>query len=258
MSNLSTRVLKINHLNIQSLSNKLEELKHYLAYNQIDILTLNETLLNKQIVISPPIQGYTLYRRDRDGPGGGVAILIRDCIPSSLVRLPSLPADFEALTIQIPKSLHQNQDLIISTIYNTHQPINRSALECVLNSGENVLLIGDLNAHHPLWFGAETNKSGSIIFDILENNFAILNTNAGTYAPLHRPNYQSVIDLAICSDSLISSCHSFEVSDEIRSDHLCVQLKVNAPGLPLASKETVNVKKLNMDALTSLRQDSVI
>lgn len=53
MPGLSKNTIKVAHLNIQSISNKLGLLKDFLAHNEIDIMCLNETLLNanKQITI---------------------------------------------------------------------------------------------------------------------------------------------------------------------------------------------------------------
>jgi hypothetical protein len=57
--------LKIAHLNIQSISNKLDELKHYIATNNIDIMSVNETWLSANKTIN--ISNHTILRKDRTG-----------------------------------------------------------------------------------------------------------------------------------------------------------------------------------------------
>lgn len=69
--------LKIMHLNVQSLGNKLDQTKLSLQINNIDILVLTETWLNNSWPDSlVAIPGYKCYRRDRKNPtkstGGGI------------------------------------------------------------------------------------------------------------------------------------------------------------------------------------------
>ena len=81
----STRGLKIAHLNVRSLRNKVDLLRLEQFDNiAIDVLTLSETWLDSNIQDSEIcLPGFTLVRRDREGSksGGGVAIYVRDGLP---------------------------------------------------------------------------------------------------------------------------------------------------------------------------------
>jgi exonuclease III len=46
--------LKIMHLNVQSISNKLKEIQHHIATEEIDILSLNETWLKPSQKLKMP------------------------------------------------------------------------------------------------------------------------------------------------------------------------------------------------------------
>ena len=81
----NTRGLKIAHLNVRSLRNKVDLLRLEQFDNvAIDVLTLSETWLDSNIQDSEIcLLGFTLVRRDREGSksGGGVAIYVRDGLP---------------------------------------------------------------------------------------------------------------------------------------------------------------------------------
>ena len=75
---------KRHHLNICSISRKIDDVKLILCDNKLDLLLLNETWLNHSI--GDPelaIEGYSLYRYDRDlgsgkRGGGGLVAYSRD------------------------------------------------------------------------------------------------------------------------------------------------------------------------------------
>ena len=77
------RGLKIAHLNVRSLVNKIDSLRILLKNNPFDVLTMSETWLTNKI--SDPeltIQGYSFARNDRKNKkGGGCIIYIRDGLP---------------------------------------------------------------------------------------------------------------------------------------------------------------------------------
>ena len=82
----------IGHLNINSMRNKIEDLKYLIAEN-IDILLISETKLNNtfpesQFLISgfqPP------YREDRNEKGGGLLLYFREHIPSKKLNINFYP-----------------------------------------------------------------------------------------------------------------------------------------------------------------------
>ena len=68
-------------LNARSLCNKIDEFCLFLSEQNVDICCVTETWFNSNVpdsLICP--KGYAVFRRDRDTPGGGVAIFARDVI----------------------------------------------------------------------------------------------------------------------------------------------------------------------------------
>ena len=138
-----------------------------------------------------------------------------------------------------------SKDLVIISYYKPPKySFDSKSLEQILTKHSNVLLVGDLNAHHESWFSTHNCVDGEAIVNFThDNDLCILNNESPTYQPLHRPNYQSVLDLVICSRSLISSFLNFETTDEIRSEHLLVILvfKSNLPPSPTCLSKTINL-----------------
>ncbi len=77
--------LKIAALNIVSLRKHRHELNVLLHENDIDIIALSETRLSGKIKDPEvSIDGYKIFRHDRDEKGGGVAIYLKVQIPDPL------------------------------------------------------------------------------------------------------------------------------------------------------------------------------
>ena len=71
----------IANLNINSLPNKFEEVKEWLNGDAIDILSLQETKIDRTFPNSHfHVNGFKLFRRDRVKGGGGIAVFVRDHI----------------------------------------------------------------------------------------------------------------------------------------------------------------------------------
>ena len=143
--------LVICHLNINSLSNKFDQLK-LIIKNKVDILVITETKLDSsfpylQFIIDSFRQPYCL---DRNKHGGGVMIFVSGDIPSKLVSKHILPNDIEGMFIEI--NLRKTKWLIFGTYYIPNQPDNYffkvvgNALDQYLKTYGKFLLLGDLNA----------------------------------------------------------------------------------------------------------------
>ena len=94
--------LVISHLNINSLSNKFDQLK-LIIKNKVDILVITETKLDSSFPDSQfIIDGFRQpYRLDRNKHGGGVMIFVSEDITSKLVSKHTLPNDIEGMFIEI-------------------------------------------------------------------------------------------------------------------------------------------------------------
>ncbi len=76
---LSKKGIIFAHLNICSLRNKTHEAARICNLDNIQVLALSETHLDSAMSnLEIMIDGYNLYRKDRDKYGGGVAFYIKE------------------------------------------------------------------------------------------------------------------------------------------------------------------------------------
>ena len=107
----------IGHLNINSIRNKIEDLKYLIAEN-IDILLISETKLNNTFPESQLISDFQPpHREDRNEKGDGLLLYIREHIPSKKLNINFYPK-IEAFAIEI--NLKKKKWLLISS-YNPHK-----------------------------------------------------------------------------------------------------------------------------------------
>ena len=141
--------LVIGNLNINSLSNKFDQLK-FLIQHKLDILVITETKLDNTFPLSQfQIEGFSQpYRYDRNRNGGGVLIYIREDIPSKI--LPRVvQTDIEAIFIEI--NLRKSKWLLCGCYHPPSQSdeyffYNLGNSLDKYNNYDKFLLVGDFNA----------------------------------------------------------------------------------------------------------------
>jgi hypothetical protein len=247
MNRQPNRIFKIKHLNIQSINSKFDLLKNYIGQSKADIISISETWLKPEHIIY--IENYNIVRNDRTtGAHGGSCLIIHNSINFTRVDTTSIEGA-NHVTIRIHNCIKEKQDLFITTIYSPPQiKLSEDNLMSFINLGKNILILGDLNAHHAAWSSNTSNKSGEAIYELLGNNIiTMLNNNEPTYAPLHRLHYKAILDFALCSPELSALTGNFAVSDDLRSDHLLIQLTINTKNKNFvrATRETKAIKTIN-------------
>lgn len=96
---LPSKGLKLSHSNICSLSNKIPEITDVLITNNIHVFGktyLDETFSDDVVNIN----AYNIYRKNRNGYGGGVDLYIQSRIPVK-IRKDLMLVDVEALWLQV-------------------------------------------------------------------------------------------------------------------------------------------------------------
>ena len=85
-----------------------------------------------------------------------------------------------------------------------------------------VIITGDFNASHQLWFGNTSNVIGSILHDYLvTSNFAVINNSSPT-------RKDKVIDLTIVSNAIKNKICEWKVQEEVflKSDHRLITFEI--------------------------------
>ena len=105
---------EIIHININGITNKRNELIHYLNEHNPQFVTINESKIRKQHTIRIP--NYHVIRKDRENPGrgigGGVAILRKD-IKFNQLDTSEFDEEFLAISFESDKN-----KIALATIYN--------------------------------------------------------------------------------------------------------------------------------------------
>ena len=152
------RGLKFLHLNVCSLLPKVDELRLLFEhYKGFDIFSVTETHLSSNVSDSEiSINGYTLYRRDRQShsKGGGVVVYVKDSLlVSRRTDLESTNVEGVWLEIFITKS----RNILLGSLYrppvgSQHLSNNfnvelEESINLAASESKEILLIGDLNAN---------------------------------------------------------------------------------------------------------------
>lgn len=142
---------------------------------------------------------------------GGVALYIHHSCPFREITLDS-PYQIVAAEIQIP---HYHKLTVASIYLPPRKPFNVADFNHTLAQLPSpILLLGDFNAHHPLWGTSNADARGKMIETILNNNpLTPLNTGASTHES------GSAIDLTIATSQLAPDFR-WSVGDSLlSSDH---------------------------------------
>ena len=142
--------LKIAFLNIVSLRKHRNELSIILHDNDIDIIGLSETQFDENIGYAEvSIEGYKIFRNDRNTYGGGVAIYVKNTLPEPKIKQNS--NKIELLSLEIKK---QNARPFFSACW--YRPPTSGVDETAFNNlreplgdldkeRKEIILVGDTN-----------------------------------------------------------------------------------------------------------------
>ena len=107
--------LRIYHLNIHSLSNKLDELRLFCNEYKPHVLSLNETWLDENILDDElHLTSYNIIRRDRDSFGGGVAVYIDEHLQFNHINMEARP-NIEAIWFEFIPT--KSKKIFFNTLY---------------------------------------------------------------------------------------------------------------------------------------------
>ena len=124
--------LIIGNLNINSISNKFDQLK-LIVQGQVDILVITETKIDNSFLANQfLISGFSKpFRLDRNRRGGGILLYIREDIPSKDLLLHNLPDDIEGMFVEI--TLRKKKWLLFAS-YHPPSQSDDYYFQCVSNA----------------------------------------------------------------------------------------------------------------------------
>eukprot|EP01064_Diplonema_japonicum_P038663 TRINITY_DN943_c0_g1_i12.p1 TRINITY_DN943_c0_g1~~TRINITY_DN943_c0_g1_i12.p1 ORF type:complete len:1328 (+),score=253.65 TRINITY_DN943_c0_g1_i12:2183-6166(+) len=235
--------LKIVSLNVRSLRARKAEIEKAIEETAPDILCLQETHLTSDDAIHGWFEGYRAFRRDRTRPrrrnfpikGGGLLTLVKEGINASGVERKEKKNDVtERLDVKIyPPG--QKEILLVNIYLPPTSPSDpsddRPSIDTYFNpntlpTGDRTLIMGDFNAHHPLWDGRR--KKEDLIGDkvakwMIEKGMRPWNDKA-TPTLLNTRGSLSSPDLVISGPDMDS--RSWTTLDSWGSDHIPMSIRI--------------------------------
>ena len=236
-SHPNKKLLTLLQLNINSITNKHEELKLLVTELQPDIITIQETKLKKQNK-TPQIPTYSAIRTDRtNGKGGGLLTYIKHNITFSDTKIPNFinPINTELQIIQLHithKKIYTIANIYIpprNTTSPDHATCDADITSCIqyITNLPNSIISGDINAHSPIWHSHTTDHRGDLIADLLGNSDHItLNTNTHTRLPFAANQRPTSPDITSITTNLYNRTH-WETLNALNSDHLPILTTIN-------------------------------
>ena len=189
-------------------------------YNPVAVC-LQETHITDESKVS--FKGYTPFNKldhSHERASGGSSILIRNDVIHSPVKLTT---NLQAVAVKITLSF-------VFTLCSIYAPPNKyidiKDLEDLLSQlPEPVMILGDFNAHNPLWGSDTQSPKGRMIESFIsQNDLCLYNNGSNTFLHSGNGSY-SAIDLSFASPSL-SDRFSWKVHDDCcGSDHFPIILK---------------------------------
>lgn len=155
-----------------------EQLNLLISKNNVDIILLCETFLKPHHKFK--LNGYKIYRNDRDTHGGGVAIAIKYGLKHSLLPLcPTVSVENISICINL-----NNKNVTFTSAYCSKFSNNFISDIRLLTSffDNDYFVFGDLNAKHFSWNNIRNNTSGERLFQLQnESDFFIYHPMSSTY-----------------------------------------------------------------------------
>lgn len=244
---------KILQWNCHSVSNKKSDLIYLINEYHPCILAVSETWLRPDSNFR--LSGYVDVRKDRLDGFGGVALFFKNNILFSHISIPSTHSNgFEAVAARV-------EDLTIVSLY---IPIPSKSiirrLSAVLNSlPKPLLVLGDLNCHHPVWGCGMSDVAGNFLLDSLDTlDLCIINDGS----PTRRTRVSesaSAVDLSLCSPELASLISWYVLPSTHGSDHFPILLSIrekfsssDTPSNPPLLRYRLSDSKLQWEEYDSL------
>ena len=229
--------LNIIKININGIQRKITELTHLAQHQNADIITIQETKLQKHHR-TPNIPNYTPIRSDRQNrPGGGLLSYIKNDITFTQLATPN-NINTEKTEIQAIKiHLTKHKKLHIINLYipprdtnnPNHQQEDADITTCFqyIDTLPRTIITGDINAHHNTWHSPTIDHRGILINNLIQNsNHIILNTNTPTRTSTNINNQDTSPDITTITTEIYRHA-TWNTLHALNSDHLPILTTLN-------------------------------
>ena len=244
----------ILQFNCNGIQNSKDEIQDFLNKHQIKVAALQETKLTSKSRI-PSFQDYVLVRRDRPaGRGGGLAFLVHHSVRYTIIDTSNLTLQSDQIIELQGISAYINESFM--KIFNIYiPPVSANTqyvpdITKILDTDDDVLILGDFNAHHVAWKSNLSDVRGEQIAQQVEDSdLFLLNLDSQTRRPSNGTD--SSPDISLISAHLAFSV-AWETCMALNSDHLpiCITFVDDQPP-PRTNRSFMNLKRAKWGLLSS-------
>jgi hypothetical protein len=242
--------LNILQWNCNGIKTKTSDLISFINEHQIKVVVLQETKLSSKSA-PPDIPDFTMIRKDRKNNGGGVAIFVHKSI--LFAQAPDLLNDGHTESNGISIGNIKIRNVYIPPV-NSCAPGFEPDIKAILSEPDS-LILGDFNAHNPLWYSSIQDARGDkLAEEISESDFGVLNENVPTRLPSF--GQPTSPDISLASTSLLPYIE-WETKTALSSDHLPIIIKINTSIQTIKSdyRKFINFKKADWDKFTNITEE---
>ena len=224
------RGLKQNYIpGLQPLINEMEP----------QVISLQETKLANDFEINK-YKPYHYINKDSAIAAGGTSLFIKNDLPQNPIKIDT---NMQAIAVRVTAF----RPITICSVYiPPKEKINYTQLHKLQNQlPEPYLIVGDFNAHSPLWEQTNTtDQKGKALEDFLsKTNSFLLNDTSPTYL-IPASLKTSSVDLSMCSPVLAPTLNCATLKDTHLSDHYPIIIKTDPPVIT-PPQEYFNFRKAN-------------
>lgn len=216
---MAAPVAAVLQWNCRSATSNKDDLIRLLHLHSISIAAVSETWFKPSQLFK--VSGYHCLRDDRIDGKGGAALLIKNSLSFSPISIkpPNSPFQLVAATVSditfvslyIPPSTPFDLPLWVHMLSKIPSPL---------------VILGDFNAHSPLWGSSSSDPSGNKLIDLMDSlNICLLNDGSPTRIS-HPGQSPSAVDITFCSPSIYPLSSWRTSLDPCGSDHYPIILNL--------------------------------
>ena len=161
---------------------------------------------------------------------GGVSILVKHCLVVDKEYRNSnfnIIIDDEALAIDL--KLSNNQNLTLATIFCPNGNPNLTLFQTINSQSDNVMFVGDFNSKLESFGCVKKNASGHMLKNI-QKHLNLIYLDNDEHMHMDRSNGSTdLLDMAFISLNLAKRDIQFQIGDDLGSDHLLIEVSIDAP-----------------------------
>ena len=213
-------VIKICSINICGISERSRiPLDKYVHDEQYDVVAIQETGSANMDKI--PLTNMSPITDSNEAKNRGVASYAHN--NHSITKLEDISKDFQNIDSCWGLTVINNTRYIVGNVYvklgdvngisNTIDMLHKAQQMNTTMKSEGVILVGDMNARHPMWGDSTSNEYGRALFDKLDHSqFTVLAADSPSFLCTNGSSY---IDLVIVSNKISSKITNIETDTVI-------------------------------------------